>query len=346
MVMNRNKLTDLLEEYRNQPQEFQATSYWSSYESRILDTVNSLDFTQLRSGKYPILATFGFNDVKYTVHPNLPLWKKTFLKFYRYLIKDWAVLPYSLKTADIQEMAYHHCQLMADLTNSIPLSTVEVSTFGNPQDIFEMNGRSYTLSFLHYYLRYCFAQKHISFKGDEIIVELGSGSGYQIEVLKKIYPNITVLCFDLPVQLYLCETYLTQALGTENIVGSDVTLKWKELSGIKKGGIHFLGNWLIPLLQDFQLDVFWNAVSFGEMEPAIVENYLNYVKNNAKWVYLLQARHGKETSGRTHVQDPTTFDDYKRFLSGYVLQEEHNAWLSHRRLSQSGGYFEGVWRKA
>lgn len=337
---------NLLYKYRKAPKEYQATSYWDSYEKLILDVVNSLDLSQLRSGKYPILATFGFNDVVYTYHPNTPLWKNAILKFiHRYIIKNRPILPYQLTVSSLQELAYHHCELMAISTNSIPISDIEVSTFGNPQDIFDINGHKYTMPFLSYYIRYCFSNKHISFKGDETIVELGSGSGYQIEVLKKLYPNITVLCFDLPAQIYLCEQYLTKALESENILGTDVTLEWEDLSGIKRGGIHLFGNWQFPLLRDFQFDVFWNAASFGEMEPDVVENYLKDIKGNAKWIYLLQARHGKETSGKTHVKKPITFNDYNRFLSEYVLQEERNAWQAQMRLSQSGGYFEGVWKR-
>ena len=344
--MEKDKLDELLKEYRNSPKEFQVANYWASYEKRVIDIIRSIDLSQLRSGKYPILSTFGFIDGAYTYHPNLSPWKKVIMKLiHRYVIKHRAILPYKLQTSDIQEMAHHHCELMSDLTASKPISDIEVSTFGNPQDLFEINGRKYTVPFLSYYRLYCFAQKHISFKGDEIIVELGSGSGYQIEVLKKLYPNLTVLCFDLPSQLYLCEKYLTQALGIENIMGTDKTLKWKDLSGIKKGAVHFLGSWQVPLLQKFQFDIFWNAASFGEMEPDIVENYLKYIKGNAKWIYLLQARHGKETKGKNHVNKPIKLDDYRRFLLGYVMQEEHDAWHAHKRLSQSGGYFEGIWAK-
>ena len=67
------------------------------------------------------------------------------------------------------------------------------------------------MGFLNSYLRYCSVQKSIFLKGDEIIVELGPGLGYQMEVLKKLYLGITILCFDLPVQIYLCESYLLQA---------------------------------------------------------------------------------------------------------------------------------------
>lgn len=339
--MKKDKLKDLLQEYRNASKEFHATSYWDSYEKRILDTVCSIDLSRLRSGKYPILATFGFNDSIYTYHPNLPFWKKAIRKFiHHYLIRHRSIFPYGIKISDIREMAYHHCELVGNLSNAKSISTIEVSTFGCPQDVFEINGKKYTVAFLSYYLRYCFVQKHISFKGDEIVVELGSGSGYQIEVLKKLYPYITVLCFDLPAQIYLCESYLSQALGEENVVGTDVTLKWGNLSDIKKGRVHCFGNWQIPLLKDLQFDIFWNAASFGEMEPDVVANYLNYIKGNARWIYLLQARHGKQTTGKTHVENPITFDDYNALLSGYIVREEHKAWQAHKRLS---GYFEGVW---
>lgn len=347
MSRKMNQLKELLEHYQNAPKEFQATNYWASYEKGILDSVKGMDFNQMRSGKYPILATFGFNDVIYTYHPSLPKIKKMILKFiHNFLFNKRNIFPYRLQIDDIREIAFHHCELLSQLTSAKPISNIEVSSFGNPKDIFNINGHAYTMPFLSYYIRYCFAQKHIIFKGDEILVELGPGSGYQIEVLKKLYPGLTILCFDLPAQIYLCEIYLSNALGSSICVGTDKTIDWQDLSGIQKGKVHFFGNWKIPLLKNINFDIFWNAASFGEMEPEIVKNYLNFVKENAQWIYLLQARHGKETTGKTHVQEPIILDDYSAMLSGYELKEEHDAWQAHGRLSQSGGYFEGVWKKS
>jgi putative sugar O-methyltransferase len=346
MQMETKTLSNLVHEYKNAPREFQATSYWHSYENAIFDTIRSIDPRQLRSGKYPILGTFGFHDEIYTYHPNLPLWKKAVLKFFhRYVIRNRGILPYHLRASDIREMAYRHCELTALINNAKPIREIEVSDFGAPQDIFEVNGRKYTMPFLNYYLRYCFAHKHVRFKGNEIVVELGSGSGYQTEVLKKVYPGMTIICLDLPAQIFLCQEYLTESLGKENVVGTEMTLKWKDLQGLKKGHVHCLGNWQIPLLRNLKYDLFWNAASFGEMEPDVVENYLNYVKGNCRWIYLLQARHGKETSGKVQVKKPIVFADYGRLLAGYVLREEHDAWHAHKRLSDSGGYFEGIWMK-
>jgi len=58
-------------------------------------------------------------------------------------------------------------------------------------------------------------------------------------------------------------------------VATDSTLGWTDLSNITPGRVHLLGNWQMPTLREFQFDLFWNAASFGEMEPDVVENYLS-----------------------------------------------------------------------
>ena len=202
------------------------------------------------------------------------------------------------------------------------------------------------MNFLNQYQRYCFAQQYLGLKGDEIIVELGSGSGYQVEILKKSYPNLTILCFDLPAQLYLCEKYLTGIFGAATIKSSEENLALTDLSSLEKGKIHFFGNWQFPLLKHFNFDVFWNAASFGEMEPAIVANYLSYVKGGAKWVYLLQARNGKESTKTAGVQQPILFENYHALLAKeYRLVGEEDAYDANRRMSKTGGYFQAVWQR-
>ena len=342
------KLERLLAEYRVAPPEFQATSYWEAYEAELIEVVRSLDVQQLRAGRHQILGAFGFWDSRYFYEYTRSFWKNAVLKFvHRYIIRDRDVLPYQMRPADIQELAFRHCELLGELCDARPLESVEVSLFGNPEDTFTIRNRTYTMSFLDFYIRYCFAHRHIAFEGSEIVVELGSGSGYQVELLKKLYPEMTFLCFDLPAQLFLCETYLSEALGAENVVGVDVTREWTDLSMVEKGGVHFFGSWQFPLISDFPFDAFWNAASFGEMEPAVVENYLSFVRGNAKWIYLQQARHGKEMSGSKNVVlTPIVFDDYDRMLKGYRLQQERDAWWARRRRWETMGYFEGVWRLA
>jgi putative sugar O-methyltransferase len=342
-----NHLEKLNAAYRNAPEIFQAGRYWKSYEEQIIDEVSNADLSELRSGKYPIFSTFGFNDLVYNYHPRMPFYVKFMRQLVRRLfIDNRASLPYSMRLDDIREMAYNYCDIQGQLSNAIPVSRIETSSFGNPQDLFAFKGKQYTMKFLSFYARYCFAQKFIKLKGDEIIVELGSGSGYQVEILKKAYPNLTILCFDLPAQLFLCEQYLGNVLGKDAVVSSEQNINRTDLAGLEKGKVHFFGNWQFPLIKNFQFDVFWNAASFGEMEPEIVANYLSYVSSNCNWIYLMQARNGKESSQGSGVRKPIVFADYNKMLAGrYELVQEEDAFDAHRRVSQTGGYFQAIWHR-
>lgn len=336
--MSSEHLRRLLEAYRKAPEEFQATSYWSAYEKDIINIASNIDFNYIRSGKYPKLATFGFSDDVY--NRRFYFWKRVILKLLN--IKQRQTTPYSLQITDIQDMAYHYCQLVSQICHAKSISYVSASSYGNPKGLFQVGNQQYTIPFLNYYLRYCFAQKHVSFKGDEILVELGSGSGYQVEVLKKLYPDMTILCFDLPAQAYLCENYMSGILGDENVISTEQTMNWADLSLVQKGKVYFFPNWMLPLLKDFDFDIFWNAASFGEMEPSVVENYLSYIKGRAKWIYLLQMMQGQKTTGKAHVKKKISLDDYKKMLGDYELVEVQDVYSSISKLG--GDYFEGVWR--
>lgn len=66
------------------------------------------------------------------------------------------------------------------------------------------------------------------------------------------------------------------------------------------------------------IDLFVNFISFQEMEPHIVNNYLNHIKRlNAKWILLRNMREGKQIK-KTHdgvgVEIPIKKDDYLRMI--------------------------------
>lgn len=340
--MENSHLKKLLDAYKNSDNNFKATSYWASYETEIIKLLENIDLNQLRSGKYPILATFGFGDVVYTYHPNMPTLRKVILQFiHKIIIGNRGVLPYGNNLNTLKQMAIRNCVNYGKLSDAKSIESIEVSKFGNPKDIINHKGKNYTVAFLDYYFRYCFINKFVPLKGDEIIVELGSGSGYQVELLKKLYPDLTIICFDLPSQLYLCETYIKNALGASNVVSSEETIDWENLNMIEKGKIHFLGSWKFPILKDFPIDIFWNAASFGEMEPDIVQNYLSYILPTAKYIYLLQAQYGKETTGVTHVKNKITFENYSNYLNSFDLIASDDVQKTFGVLPD---YFQAVWK--
>ncbi len=341
-----DRLSLLLEEYRKAPEIFQAGRYWKTYEARIIREIEKSDINQLRSGKYPIFGTFGFSESVYHYHPQVPFYTKLAKQAIRSLfITNKALLPYSLRLSDIREMAYNNCMIQGELANMKPISEIEVSSFGNPADLFEVSGKKYTMQFLNFYIRLCFAQRHLKLKGNETLVELGSGSGFQVEVLKKVFPELTILCFDLPYPLYLCGKYLSESLGENEIIHTNENSFADNLDHLQKGKVNMFGNWKFPLIGNLHFDVFWNAASFGEMEPHIVKNYLSYIGKNCEAIYLLQARHGKESTRKKGVVTPISFNDYAKMLENFTLTKEADAYEAHRKMNQSGSYFQAVWEK-
>lgn len=324
-------------------QIYHATSYWKSYEKRVLKGVYDIDFSNFRSGKYPGFEHFGFFEKKHNDIKTLKDKFKVFASAVKSIFfKSKTIIPYDLDIRDIQLMAYHHAELLAKLTNTPHPSNYSISTFGNPEDQFKVGQNHYNILSLSYFIRLCFVNQFMQFKGDEVIVELGSGSCHQIEVLKKLYPNITILCFDLPGPLYLGERFLTEALGEDKIVSSKECMNWNDLSKVEKGKVHFFGNWQSDLITSYTYDLFWNAASFGEMEPHVVKHYLSLFSQGAKAVYLLQATNGKE-KGR--VKDPINFSDYNNWLPGFDQQAIETVYQIHKPMTASGGYSQAIWKK-
>ena len=252
-----NELDVLLDAYYKSDELYQAGKYWKRYKNKIIRQIKNADLNELRSVKYPIFATFGFVETVYFYHPNQSFYKKLVLKLLRLLNHPKIPsMPYSLYLQDIRELAFQHCILQGKLSGLKSIEDIEVSDFGNPQDIFEINGKKYTMVFLTYYIRLCFVHQYQKFKGDETIVELGSGSGHQVEVLKKVFPSMTILCFDLQCNLYLCNVYLKNALGEKNIFNARKGIVRTNLNDIEKVKVHFFGNWQFPLLADFKFDLF------------------------------------------------------------------------------------------
>lgn len=338
-------LKELLNDYYKSPEIFQAGRYWKKYEDIIISEIENADLNKLRSGDYTVFATFGFSEYVFDPKVKMPLYLELLKKITKskHIVNN-PKFPYSLSLKDIREMAFLNCINQGKLTNTKSIVEIETSDYGSPTDLFQIEGRNYTMQFLSYYSRLCYFNGIAEIKGNEIIVELGSGSCFQIEILKKIYPDLTVLCFDLPYILLLGENYLCNAIGEDVIVKSNETIKWESLDKIEKGKVHMIGNWKFPLLKNFRFDIFWNAASFGEMEPHIVKNYLSYILGSCDLIYLLQARKGKESTIEEGVVTPIKFEDYDLMLQNYKLLDESDAFQAHRKLSQSGGYFQAVWK--
>ncbi len=169
-------------------------------------------------------------------------------------------------------------------TSAKSIANLSNSRVGNPEG-FERDDNFYSLSWLNFYFRYAFVSRFMDFD-KQVIVEIGSGSGKQTEMLKKAHPGLTILLFDIPPQLYVCNQYLEKVFeGSDQVTGYEKTRKFTSFSDIEIGKINILPNWQIGLLENQKFDLLWNAASFQEIMPEIVKHYMDMCQG-AQSLYL------------------------------------------------------------
>jgi putative sugar O-methyltransferase len=312
--------------------EYRPTQYWKQYELRFLPELQRLGLGDFRRRRGSVLSSFGATDLARHIdigssRPFCWRWVKR-LPFRNALVASLDALlgPFEsrwlwrgISLRDLYESAYFQAASVGKLCGARPLEELSVSLVGNPEDVFVKNGKNYTTAALYYYLRYAYCCRHMSFADDLVIVELGSGGGKQVEVIKKLHPNARFLLFDIPPQLYVCEQFL-KAVFPGQVVSYRETREWSRVPALQPGHIYVLPTSSFPLIQSVPVDLFWNAASFQEMEPDVVENFLSFVRVAAKAVFLQELMTGKEVAkraGERGVREETTLRHYEAGLKGF-----------------------------
>jgi len=335
---NLELLTLMLKDSKKSSEIYHTSNYWEIYEKKLVPELQKLGLKDYRRRNSQLLTSFGATDQSYyslgkiNLHKNrllynrilkkIPFWFK-FLSFLNLLLNNFFSIHSFYSTEDIDRLFFSYALSYGEKHGAKSINKFEASLFGNPEHIIKINKKVYTKSILDFYIRYAYNCKYINFNDIEIMVELGSGSGKQIEVIKKLHPDICFLLFDLAPQSYVCEQYL-QSVFPGEVVSYRDTRMMNSLPNDCKGKIFIFGNWKFPILEKVKIDLFWNASSFQEMEPEIVANYLKFINTNAKAVYLHGKMSGKNVAlkkGLPGVLTKTTMDDFKKGLENFTLRE-------------------------
>jgi putative sugar O-methyltransferase len=204
---------------------------------------------------------------------------------------------------------------------------VSESSIGNPVEQFEFDGRRFSRSMLNYLLGINFFKQMVKDTSDiRTVLEIGGGYGTLGEILLSNEPNENFyINVDIPPTSFISSYYLSRLLG-EQQVGTYETLKNLESLDIATLKQQYrtvvLNSWQLPNLKG-RIDLFVNFISFQEMEPDVVRNYLEHVDRLcAKYILLRNLREGKQiASQKNHVGvlNPIKGDDYDRFLQNYRL---------------------------
>ena len=329
LMVRENKCADSL---------FRPTNYWAARMDDLADEIrkNGLHDFRRSSDKF---STFNSQDlstplcwvdlksvrgINNRLFRQLPGWTKL-VDWISQKLSQALIFRNGWGPDSLHQMSYSHVERVGNLSpNALPLTSVEESTVGNPEECFQMKGRNYSYLFLEMYLKYAFVSQNLNIENFKVIAELGSGMGRQIELLKKLYPKISFLVFDIPPTIYVAERYLNTVLPNQVKTYLE-TRDMNDLSDLEPGMIYIFGAQDFPRIKTAQIDLFWNAASFGEMEPDVVENYLTYVRDAAENVFLYQAMGGKELAskpGRPGVLKKTTRSHYLNSLPNFQIVSE------------------------
>jgi putative sugar O-methyltransferase len=200
------------------------------------------------------------------------------------------------------------------------------SKIGNPIEQFKFFGRQFSRSALNYLLGLNFLKSCIHELNIKTVIEIGGGFGSLGEILLSDARNdIFYTNIDIPPTIIFSTYYLDAILGRENVANylTFQDLKSHNLEILRRSfKAAVIAPWQIEQL-DGEVDLFVNFISFQEMEPDIVTNYLSQIDRlKTKYILLRNLREGKQIAKNKKsigVKKPILADDYDEFLFNYKL---------------------------
>lgn len=205
------------------------------------------------------------------------------------------------------------------------LQAASESSVGKPVQQFEFDQKKYSRSMLNYLLGFCFLKQHVNMENIDSVLEIGGGFGSVGEILNSDSRNKSLyIDVDLPVTGFAASSYLRSVLGSDAVAGYAETrernpLSIDEMKNEYKAVV--LCPWQIEFLQG-NVDLFINFISFQEMEPPVVANYLQQVDRlQTRYILLRNLKEGKQvaTEDSIGVKVPIIGEDYDKFLPNYTL---------------------------
>lgn len=307
----------MLEDQERQPQLYGATNYYRVYHNESIPYLRKVGLKDYRTKAPNTISSFGAVDTRMEVDD-----------------------------LTIRRLMYFHAERYRVGSSARPLSEVQISRYGNPEDYFLMDGRGLTPRGLLYYMRYGYVGRYLDWGAIDVVAELGPGAGTQTEVIAQLHPGIALLLFDIPPQLYVCESYLKAVFG-DRVVSYGRNRSIREGFRPEPGKIYIFGNWQWEILKQVQFDLFWSAACLCATEPEVAENYLRIVNDSpATMAYLMENFSGlfnAPAPGQYGVIKKTTMENYVSGLSRFELVDRSTQYFQDSLAKEN--YENSFWRR-
>jgi putative sugar O-methyltransferase len=323
--MDSLEMLDLaLSKMKAQKPIYQPTAFWAAASERIAQELTDMGITQFR--RLPTATSYfvpnysgpasGLSHVQaemltlalHEKHPNSSKAHqalKQFISGRQTALADYRVL------------------LASDRPKQLPLlHAFSENEYGQPLEQLVWNGQRYSRSSLNYLLGLCFLKAHLGEDVPRTVLEIGGGFGTLGEIwAQSNIPGWKYIDIDIPPTQYVADQYLKAVLGRDQVTGFNDLPEEQDIPIEQLRPASVLCSWQIEQLQG-EVDLFVNFISFQEMEPDVVANYLHHVDRlKARWVLLRNMREGKQIQkdGHEGVKTPIRSDDYVQMLPNYQL---------------------------
>ena len=303
---------------------YQSSSFWEEACKKISKTFVESDFNNFRRDQQGLnffIPTYGFPGNSFS---KVNIGKIMELFYEPELRKNYLAQENFLKGDLLANADYRVLKAANSKDDTLDLLSFSESSFGNPIEQFEIEDKIFSRSSLNYLLGLSFLKTLLPNFIPNKVLEIGGGFGTLGEILFKIPgQDIKYIDIDLPPIFVIASEYIRNAceLNDDDYLLSSLDDTDDEINIENLPSFSFLPSWEIKQLRG-KVDLFVNFISFQEMEPTIVKNYLRVVSDlNVEVVLLRNMREGKQkaTKESTGVISPIVTDDYSKFLPDYEL---------------------------
>lgn len=323
------ELIQAREDMKSQSDLYRPTSFWDGASNCIVDEICDHGVECFRSLP-KILSffapTYGSPGSGYSVQQSSEI-AEWFYERYPEASKAQLVLG-QLLNGEMAALSDYRVLLASDDHKKLPyLHTFTESNVGRPVEQFEFEGRRFSRSSLNYLLGLSMLKKHLNGYVPHTIMEIGGGFGSLGEILASSnIDNLRYIDIDIPPISFIAQYFLSEVFGEENVRTYAQTYELPTIEIDLLPVASALCSWQLDKLRG-KVDLFVNYISFQEMEPHIVKNYLDHVSRlDAHWLLLRNIREGKQVrkdEESVGVETPMLSDDYLNMLPGYELVERN-----------------------
>ena len=315
--------SDLLRKSRNAGPLYAPTPFWEAATDRLVDDIKRDGIKNFRNRGAPLsffVPTYGFpgNSLSPEQITALEAVAGSFSPKQHAMVEAWV-------SGAAHALSDYRAFMAAARTGSTRrLLAFSEDCAGNPVEQFKFDDRNYSRSALNYLMGLTFLAEHLDLNKISTVLEIGGGFGTLGEILVKCWPLGTVkyIGLDIPPGCQFTDYYLSQACAKTTRMLSTSIAEVDSIEIDELPTVSILPNWQIEAIEG-KIDLFVNFISFQEMEPKVVRNYLNHVQRlQTKWILLRNMREGKQKrskEGGIGVNQPIFGNDYDIMLPEYEV---------------------------